>query len=66
MEKVVNKTYIGNKEVTAIAEYYPVKIYQADDIIYFAIYDKVMAEVNPNSEGIISIDSTYMIKHEAN
>jgi hypothetical protein len=66
MEKVVNKTYIKGEEVALIAERYATKLYQNGDIIYITYYDEVVAEINPNEDGIINIYNEYKVNNETN
>ena len=68
MEKVVNKSFICDREVTLIAERFGTKFYRDNvdnDTIYVANYDEVVAEINPNTDWIIDIDE-LAIKNEAN
>ena len=66
MEKVVNKTYIKGEEVTLIAERYATKLYQNSDIIYITYYDEVVAEINPNEDGILKIYDEFKVNNETN
>lgn len=66
MEKVVNKTYIKGEEVTLIAERYATKLYQNGDIIYITNYEEVVAEINPNEDGILKIYDEFTVNNEAN
>lgn len=49
MEQIEHKTFLGDKEVTLIAERYSTKFYQCDDIIYITYYDEIVAEVNKDA-----------------
>ena len=66
MEKVVNKTYIKGEEVTLIAERYATKLYQNGDIVYITYYDEVVAEINPNEDGILKIYDEFKVNNETN
>ncbi len=66
MEKVVNKTYIKDEEVTLIAERYATKIYQNGDIIYITYYDEIIAKIDPNEDGILKIYDEFKVNNETN
>jgi hypothetical protein len=66
MEKVVNKTYIKDEEVTLIAERYATKIYQNGDIIYITYYDEIIAKIDPNEDGILKIYEEFKVNNETN
>lgn len=68
MEKVVNKSFICDREVTLISERFGTKFYRDNvdnDIIYVANYDEVVAKINSNTYWIIDTDE-LAIKNEAN
>ena len=45
MEKIENKTFLGDKELTLVAERFPAKFYKYEDKIYITVYDDVLAEI---------------------
>ena len=49
MEKVITKVFIGNKEVSLVAEHFGIKFYNNDNIIYITYYDEVIAEVKADA-----------------
>lgn len=55
--KVENKTYIDDKEVKLIAEYYGNKMYLGIDGIYITYYDTVVAIVDSMEH--INIDEEF-------
>ena len=62
METVVNKSFIGDREVTLIAERFGTKFYvdnEDKEIIYITNYDDVIAKINPNTDCIIDIKDEY-------
>ena len=68
MEKVVNKSFICDREVTLIAERFGTKFYvdnEDKEVIYITNYDEVVAKINPNTDWIIDIDSSIS-KDETN
>ena len=68
METVVNKSFIGDREVNLIAERFGTKFYvdnENKEIIYITNYDDVIAKINPNTDCIIDIDNS-ICKNETN
>ena len=68
MEKVVNKQFICDREVTLVAERFGTKFYidnEDKEVIYITNYDEVVAKINPNTNWIIDIDHS-ICKDETN
>ena len=68
MEKVVNKHFICDREVTLVAERFGTKFYvdnKDKKVIYITNYDDVVAKVNPDTDWVIDIDNS-ICKDEAN
>lgn len=62
MEKVVNKQFICDREVTLVAERFGTKFYVENEdktIVYITNYDEVIAIINPNADWIIDIKNEY-------
>lgn len=67
MEKVVNKSFIDDREVTLIAERFGTKFYVDNEdklIIYITNYEEVVAVINPNTDGIIDIKDEFKTNTE--
>ena len=68
MEKVVNKSFICDREVTLVAERFGTKFYvdnEDKEVIYITNYDEVVAKFNLNTDWIIDIDNSIR-KDETN
>jgi len=67
MDKIVNKSFIGDREVTLIAEKFGTKFYvdnEDKEIIYITAYDDVVAIINPNTDWIIDIKDEYKTNNQ--
>lgn len=65
MSKVENKVYINGKEVTLIAEKYPIKFYLGAEGVYVTYYDEIAATID--SLKYIKFDEeTKIITNEEN
>lgn len=67
MDKIVNKSFIGDREVTLIAEKFGTKFYvdnKDKEIIYITAYDDVVAIINPNTDWIIDIKDEYKTNNQ--
>ena len=45
MEKIENKTFLGDKELTWVAERFPAKFYKYENRVFITVYDEVLAEI---------------------
>ena len=65
MSKVENKVYINGKEVTLIAEKYPIKFYIGVEGVYVTCYDEIAATIN-SLDNIKFDEETKVITNEEN
>lgn len=67
MDKVVNKQFICDREVTLIAERFGTKFYidnEDKEVIYITNYDEVIAVINPNTDWIVDIKDEYKTNNQ--